>query len=94
MNSQNTRKAKIELLKAIRNGSIKPEDLPEKPIVISDPQQIWPAMLSLADQEPGESSNFVFVGHADYVMKQWEKEINQLSEQYRNEDELNKCRVE
>jgi hypothetical protein len=83
----NTRKAKIELLKAIRNGSIKPEDLPARPIVIADTQQIWPAMLAMADLQEGQPNSFIFVGEAKYVLQQWETELNQLSEKYRNEDE-------
>ncbi len=91
----NEKKDKIELLKAIRAGNIKPEDLPKKPIIISKANEVFYGIMIMADMDEAEGKNsVVFVGDAKNMLKKFEPEFNRLAEQYRDEDELNKCRIE
>jgi hypothetical protein len=84
----NTKKDKIELLKAIRAGHVKVEEIPENPIVISKPGEVFYGIMIMTDIDEAKGKNsVVFVGEAKHMLKRMETEIKELTEQYRKEDE-------
>lgn len=83
----NEKKDKIELLKAIRAGQVKIEDLPEKPIIISKANEVFYGIMIMADQDETGKNSVVFVGEAKNMLKKLEPEFEKLAEQYRKEDE-------
>ncbi|MGV8095976.1 MAG: hypothetical protein AB2L24_29340 [Mangrovibacterium sp.] len=86
-----SKKDKIELLKAIRAGRIKPEEIPESPMIISDIQDVWEGiMVGAAQAEDGEKNNIVFVGEARRVIDELTPEVNRLYQEYKEKDEKTK----
>ncbi|MBW6535959.1 MAG: hypothetical protein K0B11_13210 [Mariniphaga sp.] len=84
----NEKKDKIELLKAIRAGNVKIEDLPEKPVIISKANEVFYGIMIMADvDEAGEKSSVVFVGEARHMLEKLEPEFSRIADRYRNEDE-------
>jgi len=75
----NSKKDKIELLKAVRSGRIKPEDIPENPTIISKIQDVWVGiMIAVAQDEAGEKGNIVFIGEARRSLDESMQEIERL----------------
>ncbi|MGD9929318.1 MAG: hypothetical protein AB7U05_04815 [Mangrovibacterium sp.] len=84
----NSKKDKIELLKAIRAGKIKPEDLPENPTIISNVNDVFYGMLiSFSRYQRGKEDRVVYVGEAMQALEKAAPEISRLVKQYREKDQ-------
>lgn len=84
----NSKKDKIALLKAIRAGHVKIEDLPENPIIISNANEVFYGIMIMADVDDAEGkSPVVFVGEAKHMLEKLEPEFRRMAEQYREEDQ-------
>jgi hypothetical protein len=67
----NTRKDKIELLKAIQSGEIDPKQLSSEPVIVSDGKEAFAGlMVSVANHKAGKQSPVVYVGEAKILMEE------------------------
>jgi len=68
----NTRNDKVELLKAIARGEVKPEDVPKNPIVISKREDGFLGLIMTASVSPEDEgeSNVIYIGEAKKVLEE------------------------
>lgn len=67
----NTKKDKIELLKAIQSGEIRPDQLKSESVIISDGKEAFTGlMISVASHKAGKQSPVVYVGEAKKLIEQ------------------------
>lgn len=84
----NSKRDKIELLKAIRAGKTNPENLPTNPTIISNVDEVFYGMLiSFSQQEVGKKNSVIYVGEAMQALEKAEPEISRLLKKYREEDQ-------
>lgn len=70
----NTKKDKIELLKAIQSGEIRPEQITHESVIISDGNETFTGLMAnVASKRDGKRPRILFVGEA-------QKAINQTTE--------------
>lgn len=61
----NSKKDKIELLKAIQSGEIDPKQLSSESVIVSDGKEAFAGlMISVAHAKAGKDSPVVYVGEA------------------------------
>lgn len=73
----NTKKDKIDLLKAIRSGEIRPDQLTSESIVISDGKETFTGlMISVANNKAGKQSPVIYVGEAKKLIEQTMERLN------------------
>lgn len=67
----NSKKDKIELLKAIAAGEIDPKQLSSEPVIVSNGKEAFAGlMFSVAYQKAGKQSPVVYVGEAKKQMEE------------------------
>ena len=68
MNSKNE---KIDLLKAILSGEIKPEQITREPVIISDGKEAFTGlMIGVAHRKAEKQSPVIYVGEAKKLIEQ------------------------
>lgn len=73
----NTKKDKIELLKAIQSGEIKPDQLTSESVIISDGKETFTGlMIGVANHKAGKQSPVVYVGEAKKLIEQTMERLN------------------
>jgi hypothetical protein len=73
----NTKKDKIELLKAILSGEIKPEQITRESVLISDGKEAFTGlMIGVANHKAGKQSPVIYVGEAKKLIEQTMEKLN------------------
>ena len=67
----NTRNDKIELIKAIANGEIEPENLSRESVLISDGKEVFTGlMISVNSKKAGKKDTVVYIGEAKKAVEE------------------------
>ena len=66
-----TKKDKIELLKALESGKIKPDQITEDTLIVSESKEAFTGLMAnVASKRTGKRPRILFVGEAQKVINQ------------------------
>lgn len=73
----NTKKDKLELLKAIHSGEIQPDQIKRESVIISDGKETFTGlMIGVANHKAGKQSPVIYVGEAKKLIEQTMERLN------------------
>lgn len=82
----NTKIDKLEFLKAIASGQIKPEDVPENPIIVSEKREMFLGWMIRSSQvNEGDVCPIFFVGEAKRAYQEMVQRIRESRNEVSNQ---------